>query len=357
LQKSAYFDPMLKQLIDEVNLKILILLGLLPCLTYAFSTSDVILRKVTNLKSSYKFHLLDDCKSKIREAVCLVNPTVNGEDPQKRTCLNESDKYQSFFEGHYDRSPPMIKKMYCYLDKIFVEKEFVGTAYASPLIDSNGKIVSGAIGIRKEVLDSPLTFTQWLSWKEETSFGGSLNTTDQKLGLIKYYSNIDTKDLFLDYVLNHEFGHLFDFANSFNASKECNYDEHPEECTPLPLSWGEFSWLNEDEPKPESDYAFREQVCFYFCRGKFIDKNNVQSLFEGLINTNFQSIYSSTYPHEDFAETFALFLAHDYSKLNYGVIINGKNFNLTDHFTSDLLKMKRNYVTNFILGNYKYPGE
>jgi hypothetical protein len=53
--------------------------------------------------------------------------------------------------------------MYCYLDKIYVEKKFIGTAYAEIRIDDDANVSGVAIGIRQEVLDSPIGFDDWLS--------------------------------------------------------------------------------------------------------------------------------------------------------------------------------------------------
>lgn len=106
--------------------------------------------------------------------------------------------------------------MYCHLDKLWIEKSFPATAYASPLVDSKMKMISGAVGVRQELVETHLSFDDWISWKEETTFGGSLDMNSNRLGLINYYSNLNTKEFGFDYVVNHEFGHLFDFANNLN---------------------------------------------------------------------------------------------------------------------------------------------
>lgn len=61
--------------------------------------------------------------------------------------------------------------MFCSLNYIFIEKEFFGTAYASPLKDSNGNIIGAMMGIRQSVLDENLNLETWASWKEQLSFG------------------------------------------------------------------------------------------------------------------------------------------------------------------------------------------
>ena len=101
---------------------------------------------------------LNLCRQRIAQLVCLVNPSQSGGADRSRTCLVGSEKYASHFEGHFDRSPDFVRKMYCYLDRIWIEKGFIGTAYADPLTTSKGKILAGGIGIRREVLESALPF-------------------------------------------------------------------------------------------------------------------------------------------------------------------------------------------------------
>jgi hypothetical protein len=89
-------------------------------------------------------------------------------------CLPEGENYHLAFEHHFDRSPPIIQKMYCHLSRIMIEKSFSATAYAQLDTDSSGKVIGGIVGIRKELLGNPMKFDEWLSWKEESSFGGLL---------------------------------------------------------------------------------------------------------------------------------------------------------------------------------------
>lgn len=308
---------------------------------------------------------LADCRAKIKNIICWVDPMSQDEDqsqgPDQRTCLVGGEKFATHFEGHFDRSPEFIQSMYCHLDKIWVEKDFIATAYASPVIDARGNVTGGGVGIRQEVLDSPMTFDAWLSWKEETSFGGPLKTTDPGLNLINYRSNRDTKEFFFDYVMNHEFGHLFDFSNSLNKLKcEIVKDENGNpryECQMLPGGWGDLAWLSLFQPKPENNYAFRDKLCFYFCGGNPIAPENADDLFSGLVKTGFHSTYASGHPMEDWAEAFALTIGHDILGLNYGLEIGGRYFDLSQHFYSPVMADKRDYVRKFIAGPKKYPGQ
>ena len=284
---------------------------------------------------------LKECRLNIAKAVCWVDPAPWGLG-SSRPCLAGSEKFIAAFEGHFDRSSELIQRMYCHVDKIWVEKELDSTAYASPIYDRNHQMVGGGVGIRQEVLESPLSFGQWLSWKEETSFGGGLKSTGSSLNLIKYVSNKTEREFFLDYVMNHEFGHLFDFANDVNNNSAD--------------SWTNISWYY-STPKKKYDYPLRDRLCYYSCHGDFLDRKDAAVLFSGLLKTNFLSTYASRHPSEDWAETFAHYIAANELGLKYQVDIEGQSFDMTAHFQSPLLKEKRDYVENFIKSKILYPGE
>lgn len=308
-----------------------------------------------------------DCRDRIAQIVCLVDP-VDSSTPDrdfiKRPCMPGSEHYAEVFERHFDRSPAAIKNMYCHLNKVFIEAQFGGTAFASPVTDANGKIVGGAVGIRKEVLDNPTTYPQWLSWKEETSFGGSKTITGPSLNLIHYDSNLNTHEMFIDFVLAHEFGHLFDMANRLNQLDDCRWEEdaNGEEhlvgaCTPKPGSWTALSWQQAQTPLPANDYPLRKETCFYFCNGKFLAPADSTTIFNGLVGSNFVSTYAASNIGDDWAESFAYFMMIQAQGFQLSVETHGNFFDLTGHFASDLLASKRTYTESFLRSPFLYPGE
>lgn len=287
---------------------------------------------------------LKECRLHIAKAICWVDPSPWGVEID-RPCLKGGEKFVSAFEGHFDRSSDMIKEMYCHVDRLWVEKQTDATAYASPIMDRmGGKMVAGGVGVRQEVVEQLANFDQWLSWKEETSFGGDLSSTTKTMGLINYVSNKPEKEFFFDYVMNHEFGHLFDFANKINGRFNTT-------------TWSRISWQNSSTPTANNDYPLRSRLCYYFCQGDYLDKKDAPKVFSGMINTNFLSTYASRHPSEDWAETFAHYIAANTLGLVYHVEIQGQKFDMTAHFHSDLLKEKREYTEKFMNGKIIYPGE
>jgi hypothetical protein len=305
-----------------------------------------------------------DCRSQISQIICLVDP-VDSQAPDQdffnRPCLPESKNYQSFFEAHFDRSPVVLQKMYCHLKKINVEKTSFGTAYAATMPDANGKTIGGIIGIRKEVLDHALEFPSFLSWKEEISFGGSITSTDPRLDLIHYQSNPMSPSFTIDFLLAHEFGHLFDFANHLVQVSDCDWDDKTDTqvgtCTVVPNTWGALSWSHAQKALPEQDYFLRDQTCFYSCNGKFLSPLATTTIFNGLMSSNFVSTYAASNMSDDWAESFAYYILSSAQPFNWQVETQGVTFDLTGHFHGDLLAGKRAYIQNFLNGPVLYPGE
>lgn len=309
-----------------------------------------------------------DCRAQIAKIVCLVDKATYTSDDDRsfmdRPCLPGTENYIAFFEGHYDRSDAVIQKMYCHMARIFVEKSLEATAYASLAPDVNGKVIGGAVGIRQELLDHPMEHQRWLSWKEETSFGGSPSPQSPSLDLIHYQSSLNTFETMLDFTLDHEFGHLFDFANHLNSLDDCKWQQDGKgggqmvgACTATAGSWTSLSWATIKAPLAADDYPMRSQLCFYFCNGHFIAPADAVVLFSQLMNTNFVSTYASWNMYEDWAENFAYYLMTRERGLGLTMETGGTTFDLTGHFNSSLLDSKRAYVENFLNKPYYYPGE
>jgi hypothetical protein len=68
----------------------------------------------------------EECRQNIADIICLVDP-VDENNPfanlYNRPCLPTEAKYVSLFQRHFDHARPLIQKMYCTLEKIWIEKE------------------------------------------------------------------------------------------------------------------------------------------------------------------------------------------------------------------------------------------
>lgn len=298
---------------------------------------------------------LQECRSRIAEIICIVDP-VDYNNPfanqYNRPCLNGGEKFEAIFQSHFDHSNVVIQKMYCSLEKIWIENSLNTTAYASPIYDSSNNLVAAGIGMKRDFLENPLKLNIWFSQKENSSFG-------QSVDFFKFSTDLTDKNFnAITYAINHEFGHIFDYANKINQyDDDCQLDINPMGCKPKSGSWGELSWLNAKVAKDLNQSQLLSALCFYNCHGEFLEQNKSKLLFEALFKTNFQSTYATINPKEDWAEAFALYLATKSSGLKLKVSTNGKEYDLTEHFLSDRLKSKREFIEKFLKHPVKYPGE
>lgn len=293
----------------------------------------------------------EDCRANIAKVVCLTDKMVTDHDPAKRFCEEGGAAYATYFEQLYDHSPPVIQKMFCSLDYLFIEKSFEGTAYAGAIKNPAGESIGALMGIRKSVLDEALNLSTWASWKEQLSFGGINDsyTLTPSLPQITTVSNPGVSD-FLYFVVAHEFGHIFDFANKLNATSNCkNPGEDEPECNFAEGSWGALTWATNKIPTKENDYAHRNQLCFYWCKDQFITSSETAEFFAGLQASAFLSTYASSNPWDDFADSLAYYLMDQ--NLNTTYVIDtkqGANHDIIKKMKSPIFAPKHKYIQNFL---------
>ena len=296
---------------------------------------------------------MEDCREHIAKVVCLVDAAKPGAKPADRPCLEGGADYAGFFEKLYDNYPPAMQKMFCSLDYLFIEKTFVGTAYAGTILDPAGNPMGAVMGIRKSVLDEALNLSTWASWKEQLSFGGIKDnyTLTPSLPQITSISASGVSD-FLYFVVAHEFGHIFDFANKLNFTSTCkpkSPDTEDPECDMADGSWGAMTWSTNFTPKPQFDYAHRKQLCFYWCNEALITAAETPELFAGLQGSPFLSTYASSNPWDDFADSLAYYLMDQ--NLNTTYVIDtkhGATLDIMAKMRSPVFAPKYQYIQNFL---------
>lgn len=290
----------------------------------------------------------EDCRAHIRKITCL---TEGAYTERNRTCLPGSESYAHFFEEIHDNFPPVLQKVFCSLQNINVEKEFFGTAYAE--VDPVTNKVF--IGIRKSVIDENLDLTAWSSWKEQLSFGGISDsyTTMPHLPVHETGNSHKVND-FLYFVIAHEFGHVIDFANELNVTESCL----SEDCQLKAGTWGSISWETYKTAKPENEFLYRKGLCFYTCEGKFLDPSTVEPIYEALVHrSDFVSLYATTQPWDDFADSLAYVMIHQNLKASYVIHSNqGTSYDIIKKVSSPLFAKKLHFINQLLKdSNLRYP--
>lgn len=278
-----------------------------------------------------------DCRANIAKVVCYVG----GSQGWSRPCLPESKRYVPVFEALHDKLPPAIQKMFCSLEKLYVEKNLESTAYAL-----RGRPV---IGIRATLIDEKLSLTQWATWKEQLIFGGRGDSykTNDKLPTYTGSEELTNDDMVFSIIV-HEFGHLFDFANGFNETDSRGDFKKG--------SWGELSWQSFGRPTAANDFKNRSKLCFYGCSGS-LPASTAPQIYEDLHKTNFLNTYTARNPYEDFADTFSFYYFFKLTKHDYGLDTKqGKTYDYRETLASDALATKVKFLDAFDANEDKrYP--
>lgn len=315
-----------------------------------------ILKQNTPIKSKIKTKATTiDCRVNISKTICLAEPATTGQQPMDRLCLDGGDSYSVYFEKIYDNYPPSLQKMFCSVKRIFIEKSFPGTAYAGAIYNSQGQPTGAVMGIRQSVLDQNLDLQTWASWKEQLSFGGTTNSFAPADNLPRVEtSSASNVSEFLYFVIAHEFGHIFDFANGLNRTSDCttpNPKPGTGDCALAPGTWGALSWERTTKPLAQNDFSNRTGLCFYNCTHP-LSAENVSQVYTDLSQTNFISTYATTQPWDDFADSLAYYLISQ--NLNASYIIDTRQpntphvFDVMTKLHSDLFAEKYQYIQRFL---------
>lgn len=297
-----------------------------------------------------------NCRENIAKVACLVDP-ISGEGIPgniERPCLEGSEKYAKPFEDLHDHFPPALQKMFCSLTHIYIEKSVVGTAYAGTILNESGDILGAQMGIRQSVIDEDLNLSTWASWKEQLNFGGVTQSFTLTEGMPQHITSTDgdVSD-FLYFVVAHEFGHIFDFANNLNATDPaCEGDA----CPFAKASWGELSWESPQLANAENDFMDRTGLCFYWCETNTINLDRVPQLYRDLQRSNFISTYAASNPWDDFADSLAYFSTQHYLQTKYAIDTKqDAKYDIMRKLKSENFRSKREYIQRFLRSEINYP--
>lgn len=296
---------------------------------------------------------LSDCRESIQRSVCLLNGTNNEVPLAEAQCLGESKQYVPDFEYIFDHYPPVLQATFCSLEKIFIDPTLTkSTAYS--MTAQAGKFPH--IVIRKDVLDLKTSLADWLSWREQLSFGKNhkhYNFSEQLPEVTTNEASDHKVPDFLFWLIAHEMDHLLDFSNRLNAMTPCKEGRCslPNEDSFAALSWHVVDDRYKNKVMQQDDFYKRHELCFYKCKGSFIKETDIKRLYTELQTSSFISTYAATSPWEDFADTLAFIVLDEYMGKKYQIKYHGVEYSLSDKLHSKKFKAKYQFVQSFLNKN------
>lgn len=326
--------------------------------------------KITTSQFTESWVRPTDCRANIAKVLCEVEPAEGWGSTLSRPCLGGEEQYIPYFEAIYDDLDGINQEMFCSLRRIFIERTFWATGYASQVYqrkeDGSVELLPGAVmGVRRSLLQVAPDFANWLSWKEQKNFVE--NDVEFKVPL-KYpvYSTPKIDVSLLQYVIVHEFGHMLDFANKINNVKivdescmdRVETDEDFErECqvSVAPESWGAFSWQRHRQVLPHKNFPGRDKLCFYDCQS-YMSSAEMLEFYDGLRQSDFISSYGASNMMDDFAEAWAVRWMIE--RKDADLLLHADESSIVDTrvlYNSEKFREKREYMENFSKGEVLYP--
>ena len=297
--------------------KALLLLFFVPALTHASLESD-------------------KCRALIPQIICEVEPPAHETDRYKdgRACLKgDISGYQEKVLATFDALPDFLQKRFCKLNKIYIEKDFFGSAWSGAVDESNP--TRFLIGLRRSDFDANLDVGQYRTWFEQQSFGGKTDfSINSKLPIVHVIGKVVSSTTF---TLLHELGHTLDYEFKYTISKnEAGFSK----------SWTHLSWRDIQLISRTSDFEQRKNICLNRCHGRYLDADRAGEFYQNLFSHGFLSQLAATNAMEDFADSFAFYVARKYMGLEFTVEANGWHFNISETMSGLPFGEKMQYLSD-----------
>lgn len=202
--------------------------------------------------------------------------------------------------------PPSVQtKIGSKLAGILIMRDLGGSGLTDSILDGNGIPFRGFIILDSDVLQSR-TANQWATWKESTPFKPdptfSIEATieNKHRDLVKYATQ---------YVLLHEIAHVLSVGEDIHP----HWGKAPSSIQEIDrFTFFNLSWLVDRE---KNKYVSRfdaavfpegPQVVYYF--GADLAASQMATTYANLEKTNFPTLYASTRPDDDWAESFVTYV-------------------------------------------------
>jgi len=344
-------------------------------------THDFSIQQITDEDTPQSFVVDPDCNTQLSKALCVSDYDDMGIDSQCSSEKVTPAQIAALIELK-DSLPPFHKKVMCSLGRVQIQKNIFSIAYATYIRNPNRRPIGTMIGFRPDVLTKENNQDLY-SWKEQLNFGIS----DPKDPERRFDPNgpLVKEEIPQEYshhlpTVIHELNHLIDHLNSANnveySSCDSTSDPHILNCKIPTDSYTHFFWnenyaaltrLEEEDdsvfdnivlPEPEwkNQWPLLGKLCFYFCKTTQ-SPDNISSVYGELKKSNFATSYATQSEYEDFAEAATYYALESMGVPYKHSVYNAKGFVYFDgyeHYQSEVMKEKRDWLSNFFKKDLSY---
>ncbi len=230
----------------------------------------------------------------------LLDNLINGY-PERPHPSHVSDELRADVVAALAGIPEVVKRRLTdRLAGILFVDEFGGTGFSDAIADESGRKTHAFLVLDPTVLEKR-TANVWATWKENTPF-----KPDPRYSLAATIERPEdnTRRQAIQYILLHELGHVLAVGEKFHPDWNLNVANIPDERYPF----FELSWtLDRAQRRYANRFATElpeaKNVVYYF--GAKLPASSMADAYKHLALTDFPTLYATTHPGDDFAESFA----------------------------------------------------
>ncbi|MEM7561907.1 MAG: hypothetical protein AAF353_02525 [Pseudomonadota bacterium] len=244
----------------------------------------------------------------------------------------------------YESLPPVVRDLVePKLAGVFLVDGLGSSGYTESIQDVQGRPVAGVI-----VLDAALfkrKANDWASWRDSTAFGDNSSVTVRTTIASEQNDNLITA---IQFLMVHELAHVYSIGTDVHP--HWTADLNRVELSDYPftgMSWN-ISPAGRYQSLFDAAYWQRSKLRYYQKPG--LRAEELLPTLVSLSRTNFPSLYASTRPEEDFAETFAIYVMSELKGNPYYIEVmqNGKTAIRVESCFVARCPRKREFMQNLL---------
>ncbi|MCE9599830.1 MAG: hypothetical protein K8S54_17860 [Spirochaetia bacterium] len=220
---------------------------------------------------------------------------LDGFEEKPEPAILDSARRSALIKELETLPPPVRSYIERNVAAIFTTRALGGSAMAGLAYDDSGRPEFGFLIIDIDMFEKPAN--EWITAKELTLFAPDAKQT---FSIQIEDSAANTSTAGMRFILLHELGHI---------ASQLNHTMPPFTETNLSVDsdFAKLSWTSAEMTRFDSQFPERSRIKFYRRPPPF-QMNSASAIYDHLGKTDIATLYSCVDPHEDFAETFVLYV-------------------------------------------------